>query len=75
MLLKSCNWIKIKTLSFINLKKTLVFAFYFKTPLIIKELIKHESKFNRKVFHDRENSENQFSEFSYFMKGFKKYIS
>ena len=26
------------------------------------------------VFHDRENSENQFSEFSYFMKYFIKYI-
>ena len=42
--------------------------------LIIKELIAHENKFNRKVFHDRENSENRFSEFSYFMKGIKKYI-
>ena len=60
-----------------------MFAFYFmftfsfkflKTLLIIKELIKHENKFNRKVFHDRENSENQFSKFSHFMKGFKKYI-
>ena len=39
--------------------------------LIIKELIKHENKSNRKVFHDRENSENRFSEFPYFMKGFK----
>ena len=54
-----------------------VFTFSFKflqTSLIIKELIKHENKFSRKVFHDRENSENQFSEFSYFMKGFKMYI-
>ena len=42
--------------------------------MIIKELIKHENKFNRKVFHDRENSENQFSGFSYSMKCFKKYI-
>ena len=44
------------------------------TSLITKELIMHENKFNRKVFHDRENSENRFSEFSYFMKGLKKYI-
>ena len=54
-----------------------MFTFSFKfshTSFIIKELIKHENKFNRKVFHDRENSENRFSEFSYFMKGFKKYI-
>ena len=58
-----------------------MFAFYFmftfsfkflKTPLTLKELVKHENKFNRKVFHDRENSENQFSDFSYFMKAFKK---
>ena len=56
------------------LKRPLIFAFYFKSLLIIKELIKHENKFNRKVFHDRENSENRFSEFSYFMKSFKKYI-
>ena len=47
---------------------------FLQTSLIIKDIIKHENKFNRKVFHDRENSENQFSEFSYFMKGFKKYI-
>ena len=54
-----------------------MFTFSFKsaqTLLIIKELIKHESKFNRKVFDDREKSENGFSEFSYLMKGFKKYI-
>ena len=54
-----------------------MFTFSFKfsqTSLITKELIRHESKFNRKVFHDRENSENRFSEFSYFMKRFKKYI-
>ena len=44
------------------------------TSLITKELIMHENKFNRKVFHDRENSENRFSEFSYFMKSFKRYI-
>ena len=53
-----------------------MFTFSFKfsqTSLIIKEFIKHENKFTRKVFHDRENSENRFSEFSYFMKGFKKY--
>ena len=42
--------------------------------MIIKELIKHENKFKRKVFHDKENSENRFWEFSYFMKGFKKYV-
>ena len=49
-----------------------VFTFSFKflqTSSIIKELIKHENKFSRKVFHYRENSENRFSEFSYFMKG------
>ena len=45
-----------------------------RTSLIIKELIKHGNKFNRKVFRDRENSENRFSEFSYFMKVFKKDI-
>ena len=45
-------------MSFICLKKPLIFAFYFKTSLIIKELIKHENKFNRKVFHDRENLQN-----------------
>ena len=42
------------------------------TSLIIKNLIKHENKFNRKVFHNRENSEKRFSEFLYFMKDFKK---
>ena len=36
------------------------------TSLIIKELIKHENKFNRKAFHDREKSKNRFSEFSVF---------
>ena len=54
-----------------------MFAFSFKflqTSLITKELIKHENKFNRKGIHGRENSENRFSEFSYFMKGFKKNI-
>ena len=40
------------------------------TSLIIKELIKHENKFNRKAF----NYENRFSEFPDFMKVFKKYI-
>ena len=53
-----------------------MFTFSFKflqMSLITKELIKHENKFSRKVFHDRENSENRFSEFSYFMKGLKKY--
>ena len=54
---------------------TLTFSFKFlQTSLIIKDLIKHENKFNREVFHDGENSENRFSEFSYFMKGFKKYV-
>ena len=56
---------------------TFMFTFSFKllqTSLITKELIKHKNKFNRKVFHDRENCENQFSEFTYFMKGLKKYI-
>ena len=55
-----------------------MFAFYFmftfsckflQTSLIIKELIKHENKLNRKVFYDRENFENRFSDF---MKDFKK---
>ena len=48
---------------------TFMFTFFFKilqTSLTTKELIKHENKFNRKVFHDRENSENRFSEFLYF---------
>ena len=56
---------------------TFMFIFYFKflqTTLITKELIKHENKFNRKVFHDRENPQNRFSEFLYFMKGLKKYM-
>ena len=56
---------------------TFMFTFCFKflqASLIKKELITHENKFNRKVFHDREMSENRFSEFSYFMKGLKKYI-
>ena len=40
------------------------FSFKFvKTSLIIKELIKHENKFNRKITHDRENSENDFQNF------------
>ena len=54
-----------------------MFTFSFKflqTLLIIKELIKHEHKFNRKVFHKRENSKYRFSEFSHFIKGFKRYI-
>ena len=45
----------------------LMFLFFFKflqTSLIVKELIKHKNKFNKKVFHDRENSENRFSGFS-----------
>ena len=44
---------KLKSFSFTNLKKPLIFAFYIKMSLIIKELIKHENKFNRKVFHHR----------------------
>ena len=41
------------------------FAFQFlQMSLITKQLIKHENKFNRKVFHDRQNSKNRFSEFS-----------
>ena len=95
--MKSCNCIKIKSISFIMLKKTaliypsnfliqntknhfmvafyFMFTFSFKSlHLILKKLIKHENKFDRKAFHDRANSENLFSQFSYFMKGFKKYI-
>ena len=49
-----------------------MFPFCFK--LIDNKRIKRKNKFNRKVFHDRENSENRFSEFLYFMKGFKKDI-
>ena len=33
-----------------------------------------KKKIKREVFHDRENSEDRFSQFSNFMKGFKKYI-
>ena len=33
------------------------------TPLIIKELIKHENTFNRKVFHEQEHSENRYQNF------------
>ena len=62
---------KWKCFSFTNLKKPLIFTFYFKTLLIIKEL--HENKLNTKVFHNRDNSENRLSEFSVFMKCFKKY--
>ena len=54
-----------------------MFTFSFKflqTSLVTKDLIKHENKFNSKVFHVREKSENRFAEFSCFMKGFKKYI-
>ena len=49
----------------LSLLFTLCLPFSFKfsrTSLIIKELIKHKNKFDRKVFHDRENSENRFSE-------------
>ena len=45
---------------------------FFQMSLTTKELIKHENKFNRKVFHGTKNSENRFSKFSYFTKGFKK---
>ena len=45
---------------------------FFQTSLTTKELIKHENKFNSKVFHGTKNSENRFSKFSYFTKGFKK---
>ena len=48
------------------------------TSLIIKELIKYENKFNRKVFHDKENSENQFSIFIFhetLQKGYHEHIS
>ena len=57
-------WYKIGK-TFLCLLFTL-FPFSFKflqAWLMIKELIKHKNKFNRKVFHDRENSENQFSHF------------
>ena len=50
-----------------------MFPFSFKflqTSVITQELIKHKNKFNRKFFHALENSENRFSEFSYFMTGF-----
>ena len=43
-----------------------MFTFSFKfsqTSLIIKELIEHENKFNRKAFQDREKSKNRFSVF------------
>ena len=70
-------WYKLYKIGYICLLFTFTFTFSFKflqTSLIIKELIKHKNKFNRKVFHDRKNSENRFSEFWYFMKYFKKYI-
>ena len=50
---------------FLNAKNHFKFAFYFmltfslkfsRTPLIIKELIKDENKFNKKLFHVRESS-------------------
>ena len=69
ILLKSCNCIKIKILFTHKSEKNRLYL-----TSLIKELIKHENKFIRKVFHDRANSENRFSEFSYFMKGFKRYI-
>ena len=54
---------------FENTKNHLKFAFYFMFTFSFKfsqtslKLIKHENKFNRKVFPYRENSENRFSEF------------
>ena len=55
------------------------FSFNFlQTSLIIKELIKYENKFNRKVFHDKENSENQFSIFIFhetLQKGYHEHFS
>ena len=66
-----------------KVRKTVMCAFtcmvtftfkFLQTSLITKELIKHENKFSSKVFHDRENSENQFSKFPYFMTEFKKDI-
>ena len=32
------------------------------TALIVKELVKHETKCKRKVFHEQKNSENWSSE-------------
>ena len=70
-------WYKLYKIGCICLLFAFMFTFsikFLQTSLMIKELIKHKNKFNRKVFHDRENSENRFSEFWYFMKYFKKYI-
>ena len=39
--------------------------------MIIKELIKHENRFNRKVFHDTENFEFNFQNFDISWKGSK----
>ena len=54
----------------------LMLTFSFKllqTSLILKELIKYGKKFNRKVFHDSQKSENRFSEFSFYERLQKKY--
>ena len=49
-----------------------MFAFYFyftfsvkylQPSLIIRELIKHENKFNRKVFHDKDYQKNKINNF------------
>ena len=58
-----------KTFLYLLFTFTFTFSKFLQTSLITKELIKHENKFNRKVFDDRESSENRFLEFSYFMKG------
>ena len=58
-----------------------MFTFSFKflqTSLIIEELIKHDNRLNRinrKVFHDSENSENRFLEFSFFMNIYHEHSS
>ena len=57
---KSCNCIKIKTLFIHNYEKTTpILRFHFtlnfcRRSLIIKDLIKHKNKFNRKFLHDRQ---------------------
>ena len=49
--------------------------FWIFVDAIDNKKINHENKFNRKAFHEQENSENWFSEFSCFMKGNKKYFT
>ena len=41
----------------------LLYVYFLQLPLIIKELIKHENTFNRKVFHEQEHSENRYQNF------------